>query len=133
MRTLTACSPRELPGLDRDEIRRWYNGYAWLGEQRVYNPFDILLLFDRRKFDAYWFETGTPSFLVETLFKRRVSTLALEDMLGTNDLLSRFDVDDVATEALLFQKGYLAVTDEEVWGASRSIDSLIRIGKSARA
>ena len=55
MRTLTACSPRELPGLDRDEIRRWYNGYAWLGEQRVYNPFDILLLFDRRKFDAYWF------------------------------------------------------------------------------
>ena len=53
---------------------------------------------------------------METLFKRRVSTLALEDMLGTNDLLSRFDVDDVATEALLFQKGYLAVTDEEDLG-----------------
>ena len=106
----------ELPGLDRDEIRRWYNGYAWLGEQKVYNPFDILLLFDRRKFDAYWFETGTPSFLVETLFKRRVSTLALEDMLGTNDLLSRFDVDDIATEALLFQTGYLTVTDEEDLG-----------------
>ena len=103
----------ELPGLDRDEIRRWYNGYGWLGEEKVYNPFDILLLFDRRKFDAYWFETGTPSFLVETLFKRRVSTLALEEMLGTNDLLSRFDVDDIATEALLFQTGYLTVADEE--------------------
>ena len=106
----------ELPGLDRDEIRRWYNGYAWLGDEKVYNPFDILLLFDRRKFDAYWFETGTPSFLVETLFKRRVSTLTLEDMLGTNDLLSRFDVDDIATEALLFQTGYLTVTDEEDLG-----------------
>ncbi|MEY4980618.1 MAG: hypothetical protein RLZZ352_2888, partial [Pseudomonadota bacterium] len=34
----------ELPGLDRDEIRRWYNGYNWLG-QGVYNPFDVLLLF----------------------------------------------------------------------------------------
>ena len=30
----------ELPGLDRDEIRDWYNGYNWLGEERVYNPFD---------------------------------------------------------------------------------------------
>ena len=35
----------ELPGLDRDRIREWYNGYSWLGEQKVYNPFDVLLLF----------------------------------------------------------------------------------------
>ena len=35
----------ELPGLDRNEIRRWYNGYSWLGDKRMYNPFDILLLF----------------------------------------------------------------------------------------
>ena len=34
----------ELSGLDRDEIRRWYNGYDWLGGEKVYNPFDILLL-----------------------------------------------------------------------------------------
>ena len=34
----------ELPGLDRQEIRDWYNGYHWLGEG-VYNPFDILQLF----------------------------------------------------------------------------------------
>ena len=38
----------ELPGLDRDAIREWYNGYRWLGDESVYNPFDILLLFDRR-------------------------------------------------------------------------------------
>ena len=49
----------ELEGLDRDKIRTWYNGYGWLGEERVYNPFDILLLFDTRKFKAHWFETGT--------------------------------------------------------------------------
>ena len=66
----------ELPGLDRDEIRDWYNGYSWLGEEKVYNPFDILLLFDKRKFEAWWFETGTPSFLVDMLFQRRVSSLA---------------------------------------------------------
>ena len=64
----------ELPGLDRDKIRGWYNGYNWRGEEKVYNPFDILLLFDEREFEPWWFETGTPAFLVETLFKRRVSS-----------------------------------------------------------
>ena len=106
----------ELPGLERDEVREWYNGYSWLGDEKVYNPFDILLLFDKRRFDAYWFETGTPTFLIETLFKHRVSSLELDKMAGSNDLLSAFDVDDIATEALLFQTGYLTVTDEENLG-----------------
>ena len=106
----------ELPGLDRDEIRRWYNGYDWLGGERVYNPFDILLLFDSREFAAHWFRTGTPTFLIETLVKRGVSPLALERMAGTDDLLSTFDVDDMATEALLFQTGYLTIRDHRRLG-----------------
>ena len=99
----------ELPGLDRDAIREWYNGYRWLGDESVYNPFDILLLFDRRSFEAWWFETATPAFLVETLIRRRVTSVSLEEMLGSNDLLSAFDVDDIGTEALLFQTGYLTI------------------------
>ena len=67
----------ELPGLDRERIRDWYNGYSWRGAEKVYNPFDILLLFDRREFEAWWFETGTPTFLVQTLFDRRVGPPAL--------------------------------------------------------
>ena len=106
----------ELPGLDRDRIREWYNGYSWLGGEKVYNPYDILLLFDKRKFLPHWFETGTPTFLVRTLLDRRVRTTALEDMVGSSDLLSTFDVDDMATEALLFQTGYLTITGEEDLG-----------------
>ncbi len=107
----------ELPGLDRDEIPDWYNGYRWLGEENVYNPYDILLLFDSREFGAYWFETGTPTFLVETLFERRVSSLALDQMAASSELLSTFDVDDMPTEALLFQTGYLTITRAEPRGA----------------
>ena len=114
----------ELPGLDRERIRDWYNGYGWLGEERVYNPFDILLLFDEREFKPWWFETGTPAFLVETLFRRRVSSVALDGMLGTGDLLSAFDVDAIATEALLFQTGYLTIAGEENLGG----ESLYRLG-----
>ena len=114
----------ELAGLDRDAIREWYNGYDWLGEAKVYNPFDILLLFDKRKFGAWWFETGTPAFLVETLFGRGVSSVALGEMMGTGDLLSEFDVDDIATEALLFQTGYLTITGEQDLGG----EPLYRLG-----
>ena len=101
----------ELPGLDRDRIRDWYNGYCWLGDEKVYNPFDILLLFDHRRFDTWWFETGTPSFLVETLAKRGIASVDLDGMSGTETLLSAFDVDVIEPEALLFQTGYLTITD----------------------
>ena len=77
--------------------------------RRCTNPFDILLLFRRREFAAYWFETGSPAFLVDTLTKRGVSPVDLETMMGTDELLSAFDVEDIATEALLFQTGYLTI------------------------
>ena len=107
----------ELPGLDRDRIRDWYNGYSWLGEEKVYNPFDILLLFRRRQFGAWWFETSTPTFLMQTLLQRKVSSLALGDMVVSSELLSSFDVDDMATEALLFQTGYLTIRHAEPRGS----------------
>ena len=106
----------ELPGLDREEIRNWYNGYSWRGEEKVYNPFDILLLYQNHSFEAYWFETGTPTFLIETLFKRQVSSLELNHMIGSDELLSTFDIDHIATEALLFQTGYLTITETENLG-----------------
>ena len=110
----------ELPGLEREAIREWYNGYHWLGEDRAYNPFDILLLFDSRAFKAHWFETGSPRFLVNVLAKRRVRALDLDGMRGTEELLSAFDVDDIATEALLFQTGYLTIRGQERRGARTS-------------
>ncbi len=108
----------ELPGLDRESIREWYDGYNWRGDERVYNPFDVLLLFDTREFDAYWFETGTPAFLVETLAKHGVGAPDLEDMLRSDALLSSFDLDRIAPEALLFQTGYLTIRGTERRGGS---------------
>ena len=112
-RDLDTVFAPELEGLDRARIREWYNGYCWLGEEKVYNPFDLLLLFNSRKFKPFWFETGSPAFLVDMLCKRQVSTVSLADMVGTEDLLSAFDVDDIGTEALLFQTGYLTITEDE--------------------
>lgn len=98
----------ELPGLDREQIRQWYNGYNWLGAS-VYNPFDLLLLFDSREFRPYWFETGTPSFLIKLLAQRQQFTPDLSRIVAPEALLSTFDVDNIPVEALLFQAGYLTI------------------------
>ena len=106
----------EIEGLDRERVREWYNGYSWCGTERVYNPYDVLLLFAERKFGPYWFETGTPTFLVDLMIERGVSTPELERMVASERLLSAFDVGRIGTEALLFQTGYLTIVGEVVSG-----------------
>ena len=114
----------ELAGLDREQVREWYNGYSWLGAEKVYNPYDVLLLLRRREFKAHWFETGTPAFLVDKLFERRVTSVSLDQTVSTEELLSAFDVEHIGTEALLFQTGYLTITEEEELGGK----ALYRLG-----
>lgn len=105
----------ELADLDREKIKDWYNGYNWLGEH-VYNPYDVLNIFKKRTFQNYWFATGTPTFLVDLLFKRHVPSLALDSMHSSSSMLSSFDVDDMTTEALLFQTGYLTIKKQRQVG-----------------
>ena len=99
----------ELEGLDRNQIRRWYNGYNWTGTS-VYNPFDVLLLFQERQFKAHWFETGSPTFLIDLLAQRGFFTPDLAQRQTSLELLSAFDVEKISSEALLFQTGYLTIS-----------------------
>jgi hypothetical protein len=110
----------ELEGLDRDQIRLWYNGYNWTGEA-VYNPFDLLLLFDQREFRPWWFETGTPTFLVKLLSERQAWVPELGSSHASGALLSTFDVGNIPTEALMFQTGYLTFDMVETIGAEQFI------------
>jgi Predicted AAA-ATPase/PD-(D/E)XK nuclease superfamily len=98
----------QLPGLDREQIRRWYNGYNWTGTA-VYNPFDLLLLFAERQFDAWWCSTGTPTFLFDLMQKEGFFTPALAQLEAGSELISALDVDNLTPLALLFQCGYLTI------------------------
>ncbi len=106
----------ELEGLDRGEIRAWYDGYRWRGGEAVYNPYDVLLLLDSREFRPWWFETGSPDFLFRMLTEQSVSPMELEGRLADMALVSKFDVGDIGIEALLFQTGYLTIAGEERQG-----------------
>lgn len=97
--------------LSRSEVRAWYNGYWWKRNARVYNPFDVLQLLRFRTFRPWWFESGTPTFLVELLKERAFFTPRLERLFATEALLSSFDVEAIEPEALLWQTGYLTIAD----------------------
>ena len=113
----------ELPGLDRELIRDWYNGYNWLGTP-VYNPFGLLRLFDTRQFKPHWFETGTPDFLIKLLEKRQQFTPDLSRIVASDTLLSTFDIDNIPVEALLFQTGYLTI--DSVWYAPGQMEITLK-------
>ena len=114
----------ELEGLDREKIRTWYNGYDWRGGERVYNPYDVLLLLRNREFRPYWFESGSPNFLFRKLMENSVGPMELESRMAGMSLVSKFDVDDIGIEALLFQTGYLTIIEER----RDEFDNLFRLG-----
>jgi len=99
-----------LKDFDVEEVKRWYNGYSWLGE-KVYNPFDILLLFDKKIFRMYWFETGTPSFLIKLFKDNNYYLPDLENLVVGEEILPNLDIDNFFPENLLFQSGYLTIKD----------------------
>ena len=99
-----------LAAFDKEEVKNWYNGYNWLGES-VYNPFDILLLFSKNIFRSYWFETGTPTFLIKLFQRNKYYLPKLEELKVGEELLSNIDIDYIFPENLLFQSGYLTIKD----------------------
>ncbi len=111
-----------LKNADREKIKLWYNGYSWLGE-RVYNPFDILLFISKGfSFRPYWFETGTPTFLMKMIRKERYFIPNLENIEATDAILGSFDVYTMEIEALLWQTGYLTIKGtKEIAGRTKYV------------
>ncbi len=106
-----------LQDVDMEEVKRWYNGYSWLGES-VYNPFDILLFLSKNKeFRNYWFETGTPTFLVKLIEQRGYYLPNLQEMVVGESLINSFEIEDIKLESVLFQAGYLTIKSAERIGA----------------
>jgi hypothetical protein len=98
-----------LEGVDKEKLKLWYNGYNFLGE-RVYNPFDILLFIEGEfEFKNYWFETGTPNYLMELIKNENYFFPYLESKRFNDKLLNSFDIERISLVATLFQAGYLTV------------------------
>ena len=98
-----------LKGVDMEKIRCWYNGYNFLGDS-VYNPYDILLFIkNQRVFKNYWFETGTPTFLIELIKKNSYFIPRFNGLQVNESLVNSFDLENIDLETILFQTGYLTI------------------------
>ena len=89
------------------DMREWYNGYCWDGENTVYNPFGILNFFDNKMFRNFWFTSGSPTFLIKLMRDREV--FDFEDKHVNSLFLEKYDLDNIELIPLLFQTGYLTI------------------------
>jgi len=96
------------------KIRDWYNGFCFSRRcELVYNPFSLLLLFQKREFQNYWFESGTPTFLLNLIKKRGYDLEQLENIEVPELAFSAYEIESLEIVPLLFQTGYLTIKQYE--------------------
>ena len=95
-----------------EKLRLRYNGYRFSERKiKVYNPFSILNSLDEKSFKNYWFETGTPTFLVNLLNETNWYFPKIENMMASESVFGSYDLNHLKPEALLFQTGYVTIKD----------------------
>jgi len=96
----------------RTGLAQYYDGYRFSGNPlKLYNPFSVLNALRDLRFGNYWFETGTPTFLINLLKEDQYPLPQLEGLEVSASVFSSFDIDRLTPEALLFQTGYLTIQD----------------------
>ena len=108
-------------GLDAEatfaKLVKWYDGYRFHQDvQPVFNPVSIGKCLSSRQFDPYWFETGTPSFLLRMLERDPV---LLDDIEVSQTSFSVYEPDRPALMSLLYQTGYLTIKEARQEGEER--------------
>ncbi len=88
-----------------DKIRYWYNGFSWNAVDFVYNPFSFMHLMDKLAFKNYWFESGTPSFLVRLI--NSDFRYIIKDVKVNTSIYSWHDLKNLDYISIMLQTGYL--------------------------
>lgn len=94
------------------ELKERYDGYHFKEDtEGIYNPFSVLNTFDSMKFSSYWFETGTPSYLVKLLKRDKYDLYRLAHDEATSDVLNSIDSTSQNPLPVIYQSGYLTIKD----------------------
>ena len=91
-------------------LRRMYDGYHFHQKAKgMYNPFSVLNTFKNREFGSYWFETGTPTYLVELLRRHHYNLEEMATSEVTADVLNSIDAESYDPIPVIYQSGYLTI------------------------
>ena len=96
-----------------EELKHNYDGYHFSGRSEdIYNPFSLIKSLDAQDFGSYWFDTGTPTYLLERLKNSEIDETTLDSMPMIPE--SDFDVSPEISDnvlPMLYQTGYLTIKD----------------------
>ena len=91
------------------KLKERYDGYHFVeNSEGIYNPFSLLNAFDSKNFGSYWFETGTPTYLVELLKRNKFTLERIEHVETDIDVLNNVYGDDKPLP-VIYQSGYLTI------------------------
>jgi len=95
------------------ELKEYYNGYRFSEEPlTLYNPFGLLNHFaEKGKFKPYWYTTGTPTFLIDLIKKQKIDVVNLGSLVFGLDEFYKFDIENMDAIVILYQAGYLTISD----------------------
>jgi hypothetical protein len=99
------------------KIKTWYNGYSWDGSTRVYNPWSLMSFLSTQTFRNFWFETGTPTFLLKQITKFK--EFEFEELEVNEWAFTGYGIGNIKWLPLLFQLGYLTILDRNEFGLYR--------------
>ncbi len=104
-------------------ITHWYNGYSWDGQNRLYCPFSFLLFLKQKVFKSFWYETGTPTFLVDLIRAAQLNPLEFEAIELLDSEIRATNVDRINPVSLMFQTGYLTILSQsnEAFGVAYTL------------
>jgi hypothetical protein len=96
-----------------DKLRETYDGIRFTKENvTVYNPVSFTNAMKKADFKNYWYETGTPTFLLRLLPENEYNICDLEKLELKDSSFASFEVEKLNLMALMYQTGYLTVKDE---------------------
>ena len=106
----------ETQELDYEEtsqkLKERYDGYHFTAKSAgIYNPFSLLNTFAKMEFGDYWFETGTPSYLVELLKHTHYDLYEMANTETDADVLNSIDAASKNPVPVIYQSGYLTIKD----------------------
>ena len=93
-----------------NKLKEYYDGYHFTHNSiGMYNPFSLLNAFKRKEFGSYWFETGTPTYLVTLLKKHHYNLERMAHEETSADVLNSIDADSTNPIPVIYQSGYLTI------------------------
>ena len=96
------------------DLKEYYDGFSFDGKVRLYNPFSILSFFENEEFNNYWYDSGSPSFIVNWMRQHHIEDPEeYRHITVKTNFINSQEIERTDPSSFLFQSGYLTIEKKE--------------------